>query len=954
MAPVPFTDSEPRLEKTEGTGERVGDYRVVRRLATGGTSDVLLAKSDIGGAPDELVVLKILLTKYEHDADLKAMFTREAGLYARLRHPSIVSIHDYFPNGERLVMVLDYVDGPPLGRLRGMLKTVGQPIDDIAALHLAACVFDALAMAHAACDENGDSAPIVHRDVNPSNILVSWDGLVKLADFGIAKVLGTEEQSVIGSIKGTYGYMAPEQVRGEAVTPRADVYAAAIVLWELLTKRRAFLRGALPELEVLRALADPHIVPLDVLRPDLDPRLREAMKRALEPNVDRRNITAEELAGTLRATVPVDQGRSRLESLLSYVRHEPRTSPTSAPPPPHDAGEEETAKFFTKDIPRSTAAYDAPPRPAAGARPRFQSMSPDEVDNVLGRSGENPTVSGIASSTETAKLAALSSLANPLGAAVGPGSLKDSIDEILGDISSRPRPALEALRSAAESRPDLPPPSSRGAEPRFMDSDSGERTIERAPDGGLDHTLVLGRLPEAPPALDPLRRDLNAPPLPPASTPPSAPTDGSLRRPDLRADRGDIGGDDVSSDPYPSSFPAMSRTLAMSFAPAAASRLGRQPVPMSLPPLESDSAVDARASLRPAAPEPAQGGRSMPPRPVPRPGGTPPAPPVAQKTATAPMPARAPSSPALHATSPMLARTGSSPNLDPPTPLVPSPVQPPPDDAHPATAKMPAIVVAPPSPATAPIGEMSATLPLTSSTDSAPPPRAQAPSAPPHVPPSQMQVPPSSRPREPIPYFQSDPHFVKKRSLAVPFIVLALVGAALGGGGYGYARWRRAAAMRVTIPTATTSAPVAPATATSAESTATASASASVAVVVASASPSASPSASVASSASSASPSASALASAAPSASVVASGSASALPSASASAPAGDVPAGMGRVKTADAKPGHRVFVDDKTVGQTPDAVLVKCGSRKIRVGSAGSVQTVDVPCGAEISVGDR
>ena len=79
--------------------------------------------------------------------------------------------------------------------------------------------------------------------------------------------VGQKVSSMIGSIKGTYGYMAPEQVRGELVTPRADVYAAAVVLWELLTKRRAFLRGALPELEVIRALADPHIVPLDVCGP---------------------------------------------------------------------------------------------------------------------------------------------------------------------------------------------------------------------------------------------------------------------------------------------------------------------------------------------------------------------------------------------------------------------------------------------------------------------------------------------------------------------------------------------------------------------------------------------------------------------------------------------------------------------------------------------------------------
>ncbi|CAN5919570.1 hypothetical protein BH11MYX4_BH11MYX4_59090 [soil metagenome] len=199
---------------TATEGERVGAYRVVRRIATGGTSDVLLAKAEGPHGFEREVVLKVLLSKHERDAELKAMFAREAAAYARLSHPSIVRLYDFFANGEQLVMVLEYVDGPPLSRLRGMLKTIARPFDDLTAIHVSACIFEALAAAHAATDEAGESAPVIHRDVNPSNVLVSWDAQVKLADFGIAKITGVNHQSTAGLIKGTYGYMAPEQVKG--------------------------------------------------------------------------------------------------------------------------------------------------------------------------------------------------------------------------------------------------------------------------------------------------------------------------------------------------------------------------------------------------------------------------------------------------------------------------------------------------------------------------------------------------------------------------------------------------------------------------------------------------------------------------------------------------------------------------------------------------------------------
>jgi eukaryotic-like serine/threonine-protein kinase len=308
----------------EGTPERIGAYRVVRRLAMGGTSDVLLARAEGPHGFERTVVLKLLLAQFREDPSFERMFAREAAAYARLSHPAIVKLYDFFSAEGTLVIVLEYIDGLPLNRARVLLRQRGVELDDRSSLFLASRVFAALAAAHAARDpETGEFAPVIHRDVNPSNILVPWDGRAKIADFGIAQVTGVQGDTRSGYIKGTYGYMAPEQVRGETVTQRADVYAGALVLWELLTKRKAIQRGALPEIEVIRAMAEPQLPSLDVLRPDLPAPLRGALKRALEPSADRRAIFADELVAVLRASADLELGRVILADALAPLRPSP-------------------------------------------------------------------------------------------------------------------------------------------------------------------------------------------------------------------------------------------------------------------------------------------------------------------------------------------------------------------------------------------------------------------------------------------------------------------------------------------------------------------------------------------------------------------------------------------------------------------------------------------------------
>ena len=905
------------MKETECTGDRVGAYRVVRRLATGGTSDVLLAKAEGPHGFERQVVLKVLLSKYERDSDLKAMFAREAAAYARLAHPAIVRLYDFFANGDQLVMVLEYVDGPPLSRLRGMLKTVGRPLDDATAMHVTACIFEALAAAHAATDEVGEPAPVIHRDVNPSNVLVSWDAQVKLADFGVAKVTGVNHQSTAGLIKGTYGYMAPEQVKGETVTPRADVYAGAIILWELLTKRRAFIRGALPEIEVLRELAEPRIVSIDTLRPDLDRSLRDIIKRALEPRADKRTLTAEEIVATLRAMVAAEEGAARLGTSLALVRHEPKATQTSMPPPLFDADEAQTGKVFPRavaprpgllprptpaprpaaQLPRRTAPYGAaavspetalrPPVLAPRARPLEKEMpastlSPEEVALVIekGSHAGPPPVAGAADEEE-------------LGRSSVPGLA--SVLEPSSDPKAVVRRASERLR--------LGTPLAAVTAGKPLDAAIDDILRESQPE--------LGRLPPAPRPLEPLRRELSAT-LVTASGP-------VLLGPESAA--GSTGA------PMPSSFPQMNRTLSMDPRPAAersetAGRTTRADraqrgtavnVELTKPTPLAETLVTEVPTARP--------------------------PPAIAQSVTAPMPAVTP--PSLNpATAKMRAFTLPQEALGsvPPPPAAGSPATtmplapagaPPPLPAR-ARASSPSY---PGLPGSGSPGSGSPGSGSSSGGGLTPPAPDTAPLPPSHVSHSSRAsggrgsrdvatTPPSRATREPIPYPASAPPPPKRSRWFAIFAVVVIGGAAASAGALGYrqrqkthaAKAAKAATAAPTVaPPPPASAPVPPTTADGAP-------------------------APVASGPSSAAPGASASASA----------------SADAGAGAAGVAEGMGRVTTLGTAPGRRIFVDEKTVGQTPEAVVVKCGVRKIKLGSSGSTQSIDVPCGGEIAAGDR
>jgi hypothetical protein len=268
-----------------GAGHIVGGrYRLVQRIAGGGMASVWEAVDDVLARP---VAVKLLHPHLAADEQFVTRFRREAVAAARLAHPSIVSIFDTCSDGDTEAIVMELVRGTTL---RAELDRRGR-FEPVAAASVVAEIADALVAAHA--------AGIVHRDVKPANVLLSTDGRVLVADFGIAKAIDELELMGTGTTLGTAKYLAPEQVEGRPVDGRTDVYAAGVILYELLAGRPPFAADSEAATALARLHRDPD--PLRAARPDVPAELDAIVGRALARDAADRQGSAAELRDALRA-----------------------------------------------------------------------------------------------------------------------------------------------------------------------------------------------------------------------------------------------------------------------------------------------------------------------------------------------------------------------------------------------------------------------------------------------------------------------------------------------------------------------------------------------------------------------------------------------------------------------------------------------------------------------------
>lgn len=281
-------------------GTVIGRYVVYDEIAAGGMASVHLARQIGAVGFSRTVAVKRLHAHLARDEEFSGMFLDEARLAARIRHPNVVEVLDVVHEEGELFLVMEFVHGEPLSRLVRAIRPGAVP--PRIAVAIVAGALHGLHAAHEATTEHGEPLHIVHRDVSPQNVMVGTDGIARVLDFGVAKAAHRVQTTQEGSVKGKIAYMPPEQLLGESVDRRADVYSAAVVLWEALAGERLFESDN--QGRMIRRILDEPVLPPSSAVPGLARALDEVVMRGLERDPTRRWQTARELATALERALP--------------------------------------------------------------------------------------------------------------------------------------------------------------------------------------------------------------------------------------------------------------------------------------------------------------------------------------------------------------------------------------------------------------------------------------------------------------------------------------------------------------------------------------------------------------------------------------------------------------------------------------------------------------------------
>jgi eukaryotic-like serine/threonine-protein kinase len=492
-----------------GAKSLAGRYRLLAELGQGGMATVYLAVALGTSGFRKLAVVKLLRPEIAVDQEFVQMFLDEARLCARLSHPNIVQTYDVGVDEVGHLMAMEYLDGVSLHAATAKLGKSGGPLTFPMQARILLEVLEGLRYAHELQDYDGRSLEIVHRDVTPHNIFVTFDGQVKLLDFGIAKAVTSSVRTATGVIKGKLTYMAPEQARGESVDARADLFAVGVMLWEAVTGRRRWPKGlSQPALFTRLASGEPPESP-NAASFGLSPEIDAVVLRAMATKPEDRFQTAAEFREALEAVVrglpPVSlrdlgsmlgtafqEGRHRLRDVVEEQFRAidagghpsmPHMLPAVVPPSlftnsrsiagaiPADDGAHESLSR------RMTAAAPAPaPAPVRGAQSRARLRSRMAIGlaafglgaaavgfAIAGRGGGSgaETEPAVGSSPARATLEGLASPTTPATASAKGAPARD--EGVDGGANAAAQPAAPGARVDARSRQGAPPASSHAA-----------------------------------------------------------------------------------------------------------------------------------------------------------------------------------------------------------------------------------------------------------------------------------------------------------------------------------------------------------------------------------------------------------------------------------------------------------------------------------------------------------
>jgi len=274
-----------------------GKYRIVRKLATGGMADIYLAVIDGPDGFSKTCVVKRILSEYASMDVFSRMFAGEAKVAALLNHPNIVQVFDFGKIDGQYFIAMEWVQGASLDRVVRRAARASFRLGPRMAVNVGVALAEALSYAHSRTLPDGTPLRLVHRDITPGNVLLSRDGMVKLADFGIVKSSVNPEQTAVGVVKGKYPYMSPEQVLNKELDARSDLFSLGIVLYELSTSKYVFKRETLEQTIV--AISRAEVPPPSSQVKDYPPALEGIVLKLLALAPEDRYQTAAELHAAL-------------------------------------------------------------------------------------------------------------------------------------------------------------------------------------------------------------------------------------------------------------------------------------------------------------------------------------------------------------------------------------------------------------------------------------------------------------------------------------------------------------------------------------------------------------------------------------------------------------------------------------------------------------------------------
>ena len=308
----------------------LGAYRLIAQLGHGGMADVFLAAAQgpAGSGFTKLAVVKKLRENLAEEPEFVAMLIDEARITARLAHPNVVQLFEMGEEDGQLFLAIEFLDGQPLHRVERRFRRAGRDVAPEVFYTVLIDVLAGLHYAHELTDYDGSSLDVVHRDVTPHNIFVTYDGAVKVVDFGIAKAMGRRTETQQGVVKGKIRYMAPEQATGGDVDRRADLFAVGVMLWNAATGSK--LWADLDDAGVVRGLVTGEFPasPRSIF-PDVPQAIDAVCRRALASRPEDRYVTAAEMRGDLERFLgaTIADARKTLEASMktAFVRERAKT-----------------------------------------------------------------------------------------------------------------------------------------------------------------------------------------------------------------------------------------------------------------------------------------------------------------------------------------------------------------------------------------------------------------------------------------------------------------------------------------------------------------------------------------------------------------------------------------------------------------------------------------------------